>query len=744
MSGGLTKQSPANILYSSMSDISVQDFSAGGLEGRIGSDWHVPSVLGLISHLRDLVNSEGADVLSDGRNRVVAIDAAREGWSGRLAVKSFGKRSRWRDAADSRRGTRARRTFETACEMLTRGVATPEPVCYVEKWESGRLRESYYISVLEEGHVSFKDELVRLFNEDPECGLFMDLMQTVASHIAKMHTAGIMHRDLGNQNILLRRKESGWTDVMYMDLNRARIHPQLTLAQRARDISRIYLPSDLLRVFIEMYFEGEVPPREFLRAENSFRRRFRWHTRTRPLRHPLRYLGRGRKVGGDDPAYPLEKDMWIWDSRSAQPISVMRPKDRRKWYPRGRHISVALSAARMYKEVKTEYTSILADAYKNPVDMRGRLGMALGLASGNDEREIEFLDELGEIPVLLRVQPHVKDQLRKVGSIARRLRADGREITLALLQDRRRVMNPQEWDEFVRSAAAEFAGHVTAVEAGHAINRVKWGLWDIRDYAGMAVSVHKHFGSGGVRVLGPACIDFEYQYVTGALEALPEGFRFGGLSHHLYVDRRGAPENRQSGYAALEKAALLKAISRISDRTDERVVVSEVNWPILGTGVWSPVNSPYESPGVRHNDPSVSEDDYAAYMIRYLLISLCSGMVEQVFWWRLIARGFGLVDDSDPSGWRKRPAFLMLKQFIKMMDGSSFIFRKDLGAGANILHFERTGGAMFAVGITDGRAALTEPPFECSRILDAFGKDIEEEGQIKLSGTPVYFRAAAS
>jgi hypothetical protein len=232
--------------------------------------------------------------------------------------------------------------------------------------------------------------------------------------------------------------------------------------------------------------------------------------------------------------------------------------------------------------------------------------------------------------------------------------------------------------------------------------------------------------------------------VACALDALPEGFRFDGLSHHLYVDRRGAPEARQAGFSALEKAALLRAIARVSDKTEERVVVSEVNWPILGTGVWSPVNSPYESPGVRYNDPSVSEDDYAAYMMRYIFTCICSGMVDQIFWWRLVARGFGLVDDTETSMWRKRPAFLMFKQFIKIMDTAVFTGRRELAEGASLMTFERSGGSDFAAGITDGRTVTVSPPFECSRILDAFGRDVEEAGGIKLTGTPVYFRGAVS
>ena len=728
-----------------MSKVESDSFSAGDLSGSINRLWNVPEVLGVVSSLSSLMESSGVSVLSAGRNRVVRVDAVRGDWTGRLAVKSFGRRSLLRDLIDDKRGTRARRTFDTACAMVERKVGTPEPVCYLERWRGKVLVESYYVSVFEEGAVCFKDELVRLFSEKQECALFMDLMKTVAEGIASMHEAGVMHCDLGNQNILLQQRGEGWHDVKFMDLNRSRRCESLTLDQRARDISRIYLPSDLLRVFLDMYFKGDVPPGAFKRKESCYRRAFKWHTKTRCWRHPLRTAANRLRSGKDESSYPLERDMWIWDSRSAQPISVMRSRDKRRWYPMSRHLGVAKSALRAYSDVKRAYAELLPTAYSRSLDMKGKFAVGLGFDSGNDDMELALLEELGDVPVLVRLHAHDAEGLARKAALIKKLHSEGREVTVALLQDRQSVMDAGSWDKFVAAAADLIKGSVHAVEAGHAINRVKWGLWDLRDYAAIAASVKKHFGGGvNVKIMGPAAIDFEYPFITAALDQLPEDFRFDALSHHLYVDRRGAPENMQSGYATLEKAALLRAVAKTNSRLRDRVVVSEVNWPILGTGVWSPVNSPYESPGERHNDPSVSEDDYADFMIRYLLTCICSGMVDQVFWWRLVARGFGLVDDTEPGGWRKRPAFLMLKQFLKMMDGAKFVDRKQLGqAGGVCMTFTASGGSEFTLCYSEKEGVEVELPFECARILDAFGKDIECGERLKLSGRPVYCRRAS-
>jgi hypothetical protein len=289
---------------------------------------------------------------------------------------------------------------------------------------------------------------------------------------------------------------------------------------------------------------------------------------------------------------------------------------------------------------------------------------------------------------------------------------------------------------------------VERVEVAHAINRVKWGVWDRRDYRrllGPVARLAERFPA--VKFMGPAVIDFEYPFVLSALRELPAGLRFHALSHHLYVDRRGAPENTQAGFSLLEKCALGLAIARWSGAVDDRFIVSEVNWPLKGTGVWSPVGSPYESPGPRHNDPSVSEDAYAAYMVRYLIIALCSGFVNQVFWWRLVARGFGLADDTDPVRWRERPAFRALRQFLAVLGDSTYDRRDVAVSDADVTRywFRRPDGERVCVAYSEGEAPPWRAPFRYSRVESGEGSTINAGAAgFTPSGLPAYFRGVIS
>jgi len=689
-----------------------------------------------------LINSENAEVLTEGRNRNIKIDLVLERKTLPVVVKVFGRPWLLKNAVARRGGSKARRTWLAAQHLSEAGVGTPPPVAFLEHWVEGRLVESYMVTVYQDGISSFAAELGHLLHKESECEKLMSLMQSVADALRSMHGAGFLHNDLGNQNILLRRQEGdAWGDVQFIDLNRGRIRETLTPRDRARDISRLYLPSDLLRVFKEMYYDC-VPPEEFQTWETRYRKRFAFHTRTRKLRHPIREARQARK-SAELPLYPCEKDLWIWDERSGQAQTSLLSKDRSRHYPLERHWEILYSTIKAIVPVWREYKVQLLSAFSRPVAMQDRVGMSIEVGTEHFERQLKLLAALGPIPVFVRFYHHKPLSHRAAAVEAVRiLHEAGHSVSIALVQDRHAVLDAASWQEFADYVLERISGIVDMVEIGHAINRVKWGVWDYSEYRKLVVSVSNLKARyPGLMLTGPAVIDFEYPYVLAALDALPSGVSLGALSHHLYVDRRGAPENKQGRFSTLEKCALAKAIARHSNRCEDRFIISEVNWPIVGTGVYSPVGSPYVSPAPRFDDPSVSEADYADYMIRYVLITVCSGMVERVYWWRLVAHGFGLVDDIDPAQWRERSSYKMLTLFLQWVQASTFESRIELsGDGPVAFKFTREDGSQFLIAYTSGAACEVKLPMPIGDVVSGDGTALEKGTgeEVQLSGRPVY------
>lgn len=715
----------------------------GPYKGWIASSCDTPEIRDWLSALPERLASEGRS-LTKGHDRVAVVPMVGRGADERAAVKIFGPQSYLKNRIDAAQGSKAQRSFRAGLFLKKKGVGTPEPVACLDRWEHGRLRESYYVTRYESGMSNFRDELIRIYRHEPECEILMRLLQGVAGAVAALHRAGLAHRDMGNQNILLRRTADGkWGDVRFVDLNRARIRDALTLRERAFDMSRISLPSDFLRVFKAMYFVDRPPPAAFEKWEQFYRRLFAFHTWSRAFRHPIRTRQRRKQ---EDPRirYPHMKDIWIWDERSAQAISVMRRRDRRKQYSKINALRIAWSSASALPPVYKRYRALLETAWRTPVDMAQKVGVAVHPSSGTWDRERKWLERLGRIPVIVRFYHHQAEPDWEYSlHCVRELHEGGYPVAVALVQDRRAVREPQRWDAFVQYVLDEVSGRVEWVEAGHAINRVKWGLWNIEEYARLLKPLAPYAQEGGLRFMGPAVIDFEYHYLAAVLKSLGDRFRFQALSHHLYVDRRGPPEARQSGFSTLEKCALARALADWAPSCESRLIISEVNWPILGTREYSPVGSPYVVPGPRTNDPSVSEDHYADYMIRYLMMALASGMAERVYWWRLAAHGFGLIDDAVSETWRPRPAFQALRQYLEILGDSTFIAKIPLGEGVSAFRFRRRDGEEVVLAYAYPENAALRPEFSFDRAIDITGREMDDEQDvIRLTGRPVYFRGA--
>jgi hypothetical protein len=646
-----------------------------------------------------LLEKQSTPLVPPGRHRVDRLDLPCGAETLDAVVKTYGLQPAWRDRLAFQSGTKAECAFRNALLLRAAGVGTPEPIAVAERWEGSRLRESRLVAAFVPDLTSFRDELNRIYLIAPRCAPLMVLLQCVADAVRAMHDAGILHRDLGNQNIGLRRNPDGaatpWS-ILFLDLNRARRVSNPTPAERGTDLARLDLPSDFLRVFHAMYFLGHAPPPEFAEAEQKARAAFDRHTALRPLRHPLREARLHRAEKENAP--PLRgRDIWIWDDRSAQAIPAYVAKDRRKLLPAANVLAAVQGIARKGLSIRYQYRTLLAQSFQTPVSFDGAIGMTLDAEPAQWARQLEFLARLQgarKIPLLLRLYHHQgPDAWHWTLDQALNLHRQGHSVALALVQDRRAIREPKGWRQMVTLAFDRAHTFADFFEIGHATNRSKWGIWDYREYLRLLDPVRSSLIQyPEAKITGPAGIDFEPYALAGLLHLLPRDLPFHALSHHLYVDRRGAPENAQGPFDTVGKCALLRAFAHAHGFADDRLLVTEVNWPLLGTGVWSPVTSPYETLDPRQNDPSVTEDDYAAFMVRYLLLSLASGHAARVYWWRLAARGFGLVDDTDFAAWRPRPAFFALQTMLQKLDGATFAKKLEAPAGEFALEFTRPAG----------------------------------------------------
>ena len=648
-------------------------------------------------------------ILAAGRERVELVRAAFPEGARECVVKTFPRQCALKRFFAARTGTKAQRAFRAARILRERGVGTPEPLALFEDAPRG---ESRLFTAFVPGLTDFRRELARLLAgtgvADPATELSA-LMQTVADACRAFHDCGIVHRDLGNQNIGLKKTPEGTWEVFFLDLDRVRIFPAGTLSweQRGRDLARLHLPSELRWFFCHMYAGSCPQPDGFRRGVEKGMAAWNFHCRTRFLRHPVQEFSRRVPHRAPRAETPFEgRGLWLWDEKTAQALIVHDKKNSRKLRPLSNVFRIAREVLARGLALRRNFAEADALSFCAPAAFAGTFGMTLEATFEQDwETQLRFLGELEEaarerLPVLLRVYRHKgRAQWDFAAEKARELHARGNGVALALVQDRAAVRDPESWREMVLSTVEKTRAFADFYEVGHATNRGKWGVWDFRDYARLlapALEAKRKYPE--LRLTGPACIDFDLHSLPGLLSVVPAG-TFHALSQHLYVDRRGAPENFQGKFDLARKCAIHRAFAKTYGFSEEKIIVSEVNWPLLGAGTHSPCSAFYcgrgDADGAR-SAPHVSEEEYAKFLCRYVLLAVASGHVSRVYWWRLVHRGFGLVDDADAENPRARPAFSALKTLLAQLAGARFERRlDDVPAGTFALEFSRPDASRF-------------------------------------------------
>ncbi len=667
-------------------------------------DWHGEVEAGLAAALgprleaevRRLVDPAAAErTVHWGRNYLYQARLQRGDDTVPVVVKQF-RNQGWRARFRRRlRGSRAERSWRNAWALLERGLRTPQPLLWIESaaadgpafYVSRALGDAlelrYFLRALNAGEATARyPELETAAVLDALGGLARDL-----------HGATVWFRDFTGGNILLRRGPQGELELFLVDLNRARIGRPLSASERLRDLSRLpVLRRDDQRRFLAAYFGAPPERREgAVRVYRLYHDAFLLKNRLKPalrggFRRAFGWL-RPRRAHVHIPppeAGAGERDRVVWDTLSDQPHqhASRLARARLRLVDLPAHAGALALAGAALPAVVGRYRRLRRELHREPFAWPAA-GVGLRPWPAAPDRLLGELEALGLRRALLRLHPW-EDDHRDEEALARELHGRGLELAFALPQDRALVRDPGRWRAKVEELAERFAPYGREFQVGQAINRSKWGIWTLPEWGELAAAACDILHRRGLTAAGPAVIDFEYHQTLAALRLRRPGLAFDVVSALLYVDRRGAPENPQLGFDTVGKVVLLRAIAETARHPSPRLWLSEVNWPL-----WEGPHSP------AGRAVAVDEEAQASYLARYYLLAQGTGLVERVYWWQLIAKGYGLIDPAE-AGLRRRPAFAALATLERELAGATcrgplaaasqaFLYRFRTAAGRDLL-----------------------------------------------------------
>lgn len=185
------------------------------------------------------------ETLHEGRNVIKRFEV--DGVA--LAVKSYERLSLFnRFAYGLLRKSKAMRAGLHARKLRERGIGTPEEVAVVEVRKHGLMRQCYFVSLCSDYKPLHPvTDLLLPWDET------RPILDALAGFLERMHSAGVLHKDLNIGNILYAQDASGEYRFCVIDTNRMSFRRRISMRRRLRNLRRLSCGAPAYLYILQQY-----------------------------------------------------------------------------------------------------------------------------------------------------------------------------------------------------------------------------------------------------------------------------------------------------------------------------------------------------------------------------------------------------------------------------------------------------------------------------------------------------------
>jgi serine/threonine protein kinase len=233
-----------------MKQESDQPLSLPHFKGRIQASYNHPLFVQAISDCSRLLSDQDTEIILDRRNRVGVVALPQQDESKvDIVIKEFRSVGVNRLKSLFLRG-KAFKSWRGAVALVEKDVETPPPVAYLERRRGLFLGQSFFLAE----RVGGVEEIRFLFPKLPPSEL-RELLISLSQHLSNCHKKGILHRDLSDGNILVKKDKQGEFRFYLIDTNRIRIRlkKRIGLLGGIKNLIRLGVPLDFQRFFLQHY-----------------------------------------------------------------------------------------------------------------------------------------------------------------------------------------------------------------------------------------------------------------------------------------------------------------------------------------------------------------------------------------------------------------------------------------------------------------------------------------------------------
>ncbi len=609
------------------------------------------------------------------------------------------------------RKSKAKRSYENSLHLNKKGIKTPEPIGYIEVYDLFRLRQSYFIS----RKLDF--DFALNYATEKQSEEYIDILKSFMNFTCDLHKKNFMHLDYVVGNICIKKTDNGY-DFYLVDLNRLYkgiIFPKMGI----KNLARLSNDSEIIKIFAEEYTKkiSSTFSNTYFQLLKFVERNQKWSSLKRSIKAGFGILPRQLS------------SFYLWDFYSNQPYTINNKKLKNLIFIFAWFANLKILIATFYALIILPLLFILN---RRPLEKKiDSFGLCVNIDKPMDSQKLindnelsEMINELAVKNILVRIPLADFDKIEKYINFISALQ--NKDVLVCILQNREHILDKKLTEERLEYIFTKLDPVVNKFQIGNVINRKKWSFLTIDEYFSFFkiaydLKIKKFFN---IKLLGGNIIDFDIPFFARSIFHF-KSIYYDGIATQLYVDRRGAPEQKQFGFNTLSKIKTYSALALASTKTSKDLYITEVNWALSGMGKWAPAKNYL-----------TEESLQARYLVRYYLLMLGSGKVKKCYWHQLVAPGYGLVNNIDGKI-VKRDAYYCFKHLISSLDGG---ITKKLIREKNLycLIVEKENMIVEAIWSSDKNAYFKSKPNHL--ISDIRGKIIETTNSplIKISGEVIY------
>lgn len=143
------------------------------------------------------------------------------------------------------RRSKAYKSYHNARKLTALGVATPEPIAYIEFYDAGLLQESLFIS----RHFAYDFTLADV--RDTAMEDKVAILEAFARYTYDIHQKGVWHVDYSGGNILVSKHDTGYAFSL-VDINRMEFR-DITGYEGLENFNKLWLQEEDLKTIARAY-----------------------------------------------------------------------------------------------------------------------------------------------------------------------------------------------------------------------------------------------------------------------------------------------------------------------------------------------------------------------------------------------------------------------------------------------------------------------------------------------------------